>query len=179
MFNNNTDIQVREKLTLLMLINAIEKPLTNQTITDVILDAGLINFISMQHYLNELCELSMLEQIPNEGKSYYLLTENGRVALEFFKARIPLHTQDKILDIAKNYKAKLPIETQVDCYYKRLDEEDYEVTLEISENNKSIMSIKLNVMNDKHAEQICSNWQDQATHNYGHILNLLTKDSPT
>lgn len=175
MFNNNTDTQVREKLTLLMLIHAIEKPLTNEEITATVLDGSLTDFISMQHYLKELCELSMLEQLANENKTYYLLTENGRVALDFFKGRIPLHVQDKILKIADNFKAKLPVETQVKSNYTKVGDEDYQVTLEISENHKPMMSLSLNVMSHKHAEQICVNWEEQATHTFGEILTLLTK----
>ena len=177
MFNNNTDTEVREKLTLLMLIHALEKPLTNEEITAIVLDAGLTDFISMQHYLTELCELAMLEQLANENKSYYLLTENGRVALDFFKARIPMHVQDKILKIAGKFKSQLPVETQIDSNYTKVNDEEYAVTLEISENHKPMMSLTLNVMSDKHAQQICSNWDEQATHTFGDILSILTKNN--
>lgn len=179
MFNNNTDTEVREKLTLLMLIHALEKPLTNEAITAIVLDAGLTDFISMQHYLTQLCELMMLEQLANEDKSYYLLTENGRVALDFFKARIPVHVQDKITKIANTFKAQLPVETQIDGNYTKVNEGEYKVTLDISENHKSMMSLSINVMSDKHAQQICKHWKSHATHSFGDILSILTKDKST
>lgn len=177
MFNNNTDTEVREKLTLLMLIHEIKKPLTNEGITAIVLDSGLTDFISMQHYLTELCELLMLEQLSNEDKSFYLLTENGRVALDFFKARIPAHIQDRILKLTDDYKAQLPVETQINSNYTKIHDDEYTVTLKISENHKPMMSLDLTVMSDKHALQICSNWDALATHTYGDILGILTKIS--
>jgi len=176
MFNNNTDTEVREKLTLLMLIHSIEKPLTNEEITAIVLDAGLIDFISMQHYLTELCELAMLEQISNEDKTYYLITENGRLSLDFFSARIPMHIQDKISTISQDFKAQLPVETQIKSHYTKEDEESYTVLLSISENHKTMMSLEINVMSDKHAQTICKNWSEKASHHFGDILSILTQN---
>lgn len=176
MFNNNTEIEVRDKLTLLMLIHDIKVPLTNEELSEMVLNSGLINYISMQHYVTELCDLSMLETIPQEGKEHYLLTENGRVALDFFKVRIPTHIQDKILKIVNDFNQLLPIETQVKAKHIKISDNEYEVNLVISENSKHMMEVKINVMSEKHAELICNNWNESATHFYGDILGLLTQE---
>lgn len=179
MFNNNTEIEVRDKLTLLMLIHDIKVPLTNEKLSEMVLDSGLINYISMQHYVTELCELSMLETIPQEGKEHYLLTENGRIALDFFKVRIPVHIQEKIRKIIDEFNQQLPVETQVKASYERVSDEEYEVYLSISENSKHMMEVTIHVMSEKHAELICSKWNASATHYYGDILALLIQEKKT
>lgn len=176
MFNNNTELEVRDKLTILMLIHELDVPLTNEEITNLILDSGLMNYISMQHYLTELCELSMLERLPNDNKHFYLITENGRVALDFFKVRIPSYTQDKVMKIVDGYKATLPVETQIKADYTKIKEETYEVYLSITENQEPMISITLTVMSDKHAQQICKIWHEKASYQYGDIINLLTQE---
>lgn len=176
MFNNNTELEVRNKLTILMLIHELKVPLTNEEITTIILDAGLMNYISMQHYITELCELSMLERIPNENKNHYLLTENGRVSLDFFKARIPSHTQNKVISVVNNFNATLPVETIIQADYTKTNDTSYEVHLSISENKEPMMSISLTVMSDQHAEQVCKIWQEKASYQYGDILALLTQE---
>jgi len=175
MFNNNTELEVRDKLTILMLINNLEVPLTNEEITELVLDSGLINYISLQHYITELCELSMLERIPQDGKQHYLLTENGRVALDFFKVRVPGHVQKKIDNIIKDFKKSLPIETNVHAEYTKISENDYEVFLSITENKAPMMNLTLHVMSDKHAKRVCERWEAHATTSYGDILGLLTQ----
>lgn len=174
MFNNNTEFEVRDKLTILMLINDLEVPLTNEEITEVVLDSGLIDYISLQHYITELCELSMMERIPQDGKQHYLLTENGRVALDFFKVRVPGHVQRKIEKIVNDFKKALPVETQVMADYSKLGKDNYEITLGISENKAPMMTITLHVMSDKHAKQICKRWEENASNSYGDILSMLT-----
>jgi predicted transcriptional regulator len=174
MFNNNTELEVRDKLTILMLINDLEVPLTNEEITELVLDSGLINYISLQHYLTELCELSMLERIPQDGKQHYLLTENGRVALDFFKVRVPGYIQNKIEKMVKSFKKLLPVETHIHAEYTKHSETDFEIALSITENKVSMMSLKLHVMSYKHAQMICQKWEENATTSYGDILSLLT-----
>ena len=176
MFNNNTELEVRDKLTILMLIHELEVPLTNEEITELVLDSGLINYISLQHYITELCELAMLERIPQDGKQHYLLTENGRVALDFFRVRIPSHVQDKISKIVLKFKKLLPVETQILSEYVKLSKEDYEVTLSITENKLPMMSVNIHVMSDKHAKRLCERWENSASDYYGDILSLLTNE---
>ncbi|MBI9013427.1 MAG: DUF4364 family protein [Clostridiales bacterium] len=176
MFNNNTELEVRDKLTILMLIHELEVPLTNEEITELVLDSGLINYISLQHYITELCELAMLERIPKEGKQHYLLTENGRVALDFFRVRIPPHIQDKISKIVLKFKKALPVETQILSEYVKLNSEDYEVSLSITENKLPMMSVNIHVMSDKHAKRLCERWDSSASDYYGDILSLLTNE---
>lgn len=176
MFNNNTELELRDKLMILMLINDLKVPLTNEEITELVMDSGLINYISLQHYITELCELSMINRIPNENKYYYLITENGRVSLDFFKVRIPQHLQNKIDLIVKDYKKKLPVKTDIEADYKKIDEDNYEVSLNIYENNSSILNINVNVMSNKHAKLICAKWNDKASYLYGDIINILTQE---
>lgn len=176
MFNNNTELEVRDKLTILMLINDLEVPLTNERITEIVLDSGLIDYISLQHYITELCELAMLEQIPLEGKQHYLITENGRVALDFFKVRIPGYIQTKVVNIIKDFKKDLPVETRIQADYTKQSEDDYEVSLSITENKAPMMSMKVHVISEKHAKRVCKNWEQQASTFYGDILTMLTKE---
>ena len=176
MFNNNTELEVRDKLTILMLINDLEVPLTNEEITELVLDSGLIDYISLQHYITELCELSMLERIPQDGKQHYLITENGRVALDFFKVRIPNYIQDKVKNIVLDYKKSLPVETNIHTEFTKLKEDDYEVSLSITENKSPMMSVKIHVMSEKHAKRISARWKEDATSYYGDILSMLTQE---
>lgn len=177
MFSNNTELEVRDKLTILMLIHELEVPLTNEEITEIVLDSNLINYISLQHYITELCELSMVETIPQDNKEHYLLTENGRVALDFFKVRIPSYIQDKVNLVVKDFKLKLPVETAIHADYKKISDDNYEVTISITENKAPMMTLNLNVMSEKHASLICNKWQNQASYLYGDILNVLTQES--
>ena len=61
---------------------------------------------------------------------------------------------------------------------KKIDEDNYEVFLELFENKKRIMKISLNVINRKQADQIIAKWEKESEFLYGDIIQLFTKETP-
>lgn len=158
-------------------INQFSVPLTNQQLTDFILEHAILNFFDLQQFLNDLVDTSMLEFSNSEGEDYYIITETGKNTLELFLDRVSQSLRRKINDSVDSKKKSFVIKTNVTADYYKEDENDYVVHLAVKEGIYTLMDMKINVVSNKHAKQICENWEKRAQYLYGDIMNRLVDDS--
>ena len=78
----SSDQQLKFKIIILYIINQFSVPLTNQQLTDFILEHDVMNYFDLQQYLTDLVDTSMLEYSTSEGEKYYIITESGKNTLE-------------------------------------------------------------------------------------------------
>jgi len=174
MFTNDSQKAAKDKLIILSIIKSFNLPLTNEQIIELVMDNDLIDYFALQHYLTELVETSMLQLTENTEGSFYTITEMGKVSIEFFSDRINSDTQGKINSLIDNKKKSYVMETNIHATYKKIKEEEYEISLNIVENQSSIIDLKVTVISEKHADEICNRWKSDAQFLYGDILTLLT-----
>ncbi|MEW9122603.1 MAG: DUF4364 family protein [Thermotaleaceae bacterium] len=173
MFYNNTQQLAERKLMLLFIIDKFEIPLTNTQITQFILEKDYMNYFLLQQFLDELVSSSMLEYSESEGNYFYLLTEKGKSTLQYFSDRLPedlIMTLEKAIDAKKQTLLK---EMQVHADYTKRKENEYVVDLKVIENDITLIDLKLNVVSNKYAKQICEKWKNEAPKLYGDIIHLL------
>jgi len=174
MFTNDSQKEAKDKLIILSLVSGFGLPLSNEQITDLVMAGELINYFSLQHYLNELVETSMLAITESDEGHFYSITEMGKVSIEFFTDRIGNDIQKKIQAMIKDRKMSYVMETDVTASYSKTRGDEYSVSLGIIENQLPIIDLNINVVSEKHAEEICSKWKKEAQFLYGDIISLLT-----
>ncbi|MBE0449237.1 MAG: DUF4364 family protein [Clostridia bacterium] len=171
------DQQLKSKIKLLYIVNQFSVPLTNQQLTDFVLEQDIMNFFDLQQFLTDLVATSMLEYSSSEGENYYIITESGKNTLELFSDRVSQSLRRIINDSVDSKKKSFMIKTNISADYSKEDDNDYMVHLSVKEGIYTLMDIKVNVVSNKHAKQICENWEKKAQYLYGDILNKLVDDS--
>ncbi|GAU77167.1 DUF4364 family protein [Fusibacter sp. 3D3] len=177
MLNQTSDQQLKSKIIILYTINQFSVPLTNQQLTDFILEHDIMNYFDLQQFLTDLVESSMLEYSTSEGENYYIITESGKNILELFSDRVSQSLRRKMNDSVDSKKKSFVIKTNVTADYFKEDDNDYVVHLTVKEGIYTLMDIKVNVVSNKHAKQICENWEKKAQYLYGDIMNRLVDDT--
>ncbi|MBB6217084.1 putative transcriptional regulator [Anaerosolibacter carboniphilus] len=175
MFSNNTQQQAEQKLILLHILHEFNIPLTNTQITEFVMEKDYMNYFSLQQYLGELVSSHMLEYSASSDQYFYLLTEKGRNTLQFFKDRL---SPDMITAIQKSVDLKKQMllkEMQITAEYIKRKDSEYIVDLKVVENDITLIDLKLSVVTNKHAKQICEKWKNEAPSLYGEIINLLIR----
>jgi len=173
MFINNTKEEAESKLILLYIFDKFEIPITNSQITELVMETELLNYFTLQQFLSELVNSSLIEYLDNDDNYYYLITEKGRNALNYFKKRLVKDITQKI-DSAVEKKKKLILkETKVSANYIKNSDTSYIVNLKVIENNVPLINLELDVVSNKEAKKICDNWKSRAQYIYGKILDLL------
>lgn len=172
MISSNKSTQ--DKLKLLYILDYIDIPLTNNEITNYILEYGMMDYFTLQLLLSDLCEVKFIHLKPYNGNEYYSVSKSGKAALEMFGDKLPEYF---INEVARNYSGiKKHIKKQREIfghYYKRKDDE-FIVSLQVSENSTTIFNLSINVTDEIMAKKIIKRWENNPDKIFGEIINALT-----
>ena len=179
MFEENTEELAQNKLLLLYIIDKSENLLTNELLTEFVLENNYMNYFLIQQYLSELIESEFIEYKDIKDEKKYILLDKGKITLSYFEDRISPAIKDEISN--KFFKAK---EEQIKAaevigeYYQN-DDNEYIVNLKLIENTKTLFSLYLNVSTIEQAKLICNTWKDNTEYIYKNLINILAKDTVT
>ncbi|WDU82172.1 DUF4364 family protein [Caloramator sp. Dgby_cultured_2] len=88
MYRDTTEL-AENKLLILYILNKIDTPITNSSLTQIVLENNLINYFSLQQYISELIESGFIEINKEINKQLLRISLKGKRTLEFFIDRIP------------------------------------------------------------------------------------------
>lgn len=172
MFDDTIDL-AENKLMLLYIFDSIKFPISNNQITEIVLENNLMNYFILQQYISELVAAGFVEHSVKDGKSRLCITEKGRKVLSLFKSRIG---EDKIEGIdayLTKQSQNIKKEVTVTADYTILNENNYIVDLVAKENDAIMIDVKLNVPSNKQARELCSKWKHDSSELYKKIIELL------
>ncbi|MBD5638963.1 DUF4364 family protein [Clostridium botulinum] len=169
MFDDALEL-AENKLLILYVFNRLDLSISNNKITEIILENNLINYFTLQQYLSELTSSGF---IKNTDQHKIIITEKGNRVLSMFIDRI---SEDKIESINNYLDSKLNSikkEVNIMADYTLENKDTFLVRLKATENNFLLMDIKLSVNSNKEAKEICSKWKENSSELYSQILNIL------
>lgn len=178
MFINHSLQETIDRLSLLLVLDTYQYPFNKNDLVKFIIDNEILQYFEMHQLIHTLIDNQLIEEILIDNDTYYELTENGRISLAFFKDRIPNDLQSTIIDLISLIKKPAQIKHDISTYFEKIDEDNYEVFLELFENKKRIMKVSLTVINRKQADQIIAKWEKESEFLYGDIIQLFTKETP-
>lgn len=172
MFQDTSEELAQSKLLLLYIIDMSPNPINKEDLTEYILERNLLNYFSIQQYINELLEGDFICLIDSDK---YQTLEKGKNALNLFNTKIPLQIKtqlksDFLLD--KEYKEK---ESQIIAEYYEKENNQYMVNLKLVEREEVLFSLYLSVPSIEQASLISKTWKDNPDLVYGSIMNIFTK----
>lgn len=171
MFNNTSDL-AEDKLLLLYLLDKIKLPISNNKITQIILENNFINYFALQQYLTELKNADFIEFIEQEGKHRMLISEKGLKVLSLFKNRISENKLKAIDSYLDNQFENIKKEITIVADYT-IEGNNYIVNLKTLEKNYILMDLKLNVASNKQAQDLCAKWKQNSSELYEKLLKVL------
>jgi len=179
MFLENSEELAQNKLLLLYIINESTHPLTNNEITELILEKNYMNYFLTQQYLSELVSSGFIDYRKNEdkNKNVYILLDKGKATLSYFIDRIPEKIKKEISSkFNDNIKSKNKSAQVFGEYYKK-DNNEYVVILKLIEKGQTILSINLDIPSENQAKRICDTWKNNTEYIYKNLLNILVGDN--
>lgn len=173
---NNLDL-AENKLILLYTISELNMPITNNQITNIMIENNIMNYFSLQQYLGELKSSEFIGTISNEGvKDGYIITDEGKKILSYFINRVPLTVKEKIQALIESNIDKIKQEIEITSDYMPKNETEYIVECKVNENKSNLITIKINVPTKAQAKTICQNWEQYASDIFGEVLESLIKE---
>lgn len=173
MLDTNSAIELKNKILILYIINHFSVPLTNQQLSDFILEENIMNYFELQQFVSDLEISSMLEYSKSEDDKFYVITIKGTETLDLFLDQISQYQRRDLNDAIDCKKKSFVAKTNIYSDYHKLDDDDYEVELVLKEGGSTLIDMKINVLSNKHAKDLCENWNQKALYMYGDVLALL------
>lgn len=177
MFNNNSKKQVKDKLTILYILNGIDKPMLKADIIELIMENELLNYFELQLYLTELEDGNLLEVSALDSSQYFLVTEKGKATLELFDdILIPSFISELDILISNKITA-LKKFSEMSATYSKLGETDYQVKLSIKEDVRVVLDVDLNLISSDQARIVVENFKNNTDLIYKKILEVLLDEA--
>ncbi|WP_461205540.1 DUF4364 family protein [Clostridium sp. DL1XJH146] len=175
MLNNRTSELAENKLLVLYILKEINLPISNNSLTEIVLKNNFTDYFTLQQFISELCSAKFVDYIELDGKQRLVITNQGEQVLTLFFNRIsPLK-----LNIIKQYlKQNLDLikkEITITADYT-IEGNNYIVNLKATENKSILLDLKVNVASNSQAKELCSKWKANSSELYNKLLKVLIED---
>ncbi len=174
-FEKSSEELALHKLYILYILNKMQLPLTNGQITNIFIENDILDYFSLQEYLHQLNEAELIMMKPKNNLDLYSLSDKGKLALNYFNNRIDSDKKDSLDLFVLENKENILRDREVKTEVKKLADGQFDVKLEILDNNRPYISVSLNVPTNKTANIIAENWKNNTSNIYSSIIETLIK----
>ncbi|WP_125152768.1 DUF4364 family protein [Clostridium rectalis] len=175
MFEDTSDL-AENKLLLLYIFNKIKVPVSNNQITQMILENNFINYFTLQQYLSELIASNFLTY-TEESKHRLELTPKGEKVLSLFMNRVSKNKLDAINEYLNKQMDTIKKELTITSDYTIEHKDKFIVNLRAVDDKTVLIDLKLTVSSNKEARDLCSKWKNKYSQIYASIIDLLTTEN--
>ncbi len=176
---SNDETLAENKVLILYILKNIKKVINNNTLYKIVLSVLDMNYFYFQQFLLDLVKNDFVLTYEQEDQHMYLITEKGLRTLELTEDILPGILK---LQVDTNLKYTLDDvneENSIVAEYTPLNENYYNVTCKIMENNECLFEVKTFAGSREQAKQIVENWKKHAVTMYPNLLAILTQDHGT
>ena len=173
---SNEETLAESKVLILYILSNVKKPITNNALYKIILSVLDMNYFYFQQFLLDLTKNEFILTYTKEDQQMYLITEKGSKTLELTEDILP-----GILKLQADTNLKYTLddvdeEDSVVAEYTPINENYYNVTCKIMENNECLFEVKTFAGSREQAKQIVDNWKKHAGTMYPNLLEILTQN---
>ena len=171
MISDNIE-SIESKLIILYILDKLDLPLEKNQLSNIILENNFLNYFTLQQCLLEI-ESSDLVIIEGDKSQLWRISSQGRNAVSFLSDFLTVRVKNTIDRYVHTNKLTIKKESEIKTSYKKINDDEFIVTLVALENGMELINLELNVVSGRQAQQICENWKKNAEQIYGMIIGSL------
>lgn len=180
---------VQNKLIIMYMMHRLDIPVSNATITRLILETRLMNYFMFQECFNELCESKLVEhekvdkgsrghtedERSDEKPMSYILSKAGNNTLQYFNNMIAPWIKKQLDKIAPSARRDIEEDSLITADYIPESENKFTVICKMREKGFPLIELSAAVGTKKDALAVCDNWKKHSAAIYAEIIGSLTK----
>ena len=173
---SNDETLAESKVLILYILSNIKRPISNNALYKIILSVFDMNYFYFQQFLLDLIKSDFVLTYEQEEQHMYMITDKGTRTLELTEDILPGIIK---LQVDTNLKYALDDvneENSIIAEYTPINENYYNVTCKVMENNECLFEVKTFAGSREQAKQIVNNWKKHAGVIYPDLLKILTQD---
>lgn len=175
MFDDALEL-AENKLLLLYILRQIKLPISKNQLNEIVLENNFINYFTLQQYITELISADFIEYSEIDDKHRLAITGSGDKVLNLFLNRISDSKKSIIDDYIEKNINKIKNDISLTADYTIANNNSFTVNLTAIENNITLIDLKLNVVSNKQARELCAKWKNNSSELYTKILKVLIED---
>lgn len=161
------------KLIILYILDCVDYPLTNNRLTEFILERQYTNYFNVQQVLAQLDEDGYVSSTVTRNTTKYQITQAGGQALSLFIDDLNPSIRKDIDNFLKEHSYALREEVAYPADYEKTKSGDYITRLQILERNQPIFEVHLTVPGEEDAIRICNEWDKTNADLYRYAVSKL------
>ena len=173
---SNGDTLAESKVLILYILNSVKKAITNNALYKIVLSVLDMNYFYFQQFLLDLVNSDFVLTFEKETQHMYLITDKGIRTLELTEDILPGILKLQVDTNLKYTLENVNEENSIVAEYTPINENYYNVTCKIMENNECLFEVKTFAGSREQAKQIVENWKKHAGTMYPNLLEILTQD---
>ncbi len=158
---------------LLYILNKVKFPINTSQLFDFFLEREYTNYFTLQEALTELVEAKFIHTEITHNKTFYKITETGVETIGFFNGDISPLIREEINQYLNDSYSKMQSDTSIKTDYYKNKNNEYDVRLQVLENNATLVDLTLVVPTQKIAEGITENWKNKNQDIYAYLMQQL------
>lgn len=169
---------VENKLIILYLVKKMDVPLSESEIRQFVLERRYMDFFTVQQYLAELVDASLLEVSRENNATRYTITEDGDATLGYFVHQIPEGVKGEINHFVQENGRRIRMEYSVTAtYFPELNNEFLVKCAVYDVNGQSLMELSFMVPTREQALKAVRNWKTNVNKLYLDFLHAMLDGS--
>lgn len=166
------------KVAVMYIINKFGEPIEDEILTDISTGVCEINYFILKQCEFELIESGFIHSYMSDGAEFYVLTDKGEQALDFFVSKLLYSTRLSINEYIKNYTPGTR-NNKFSCDIVPVTDLDYNVCLEYTEASQTILKLEFYAGDRDQATELVhkmrSNRENVYSDIYKYIMRLAAK----
>lgn len=161
------------KLITLYMLDRVDFPLSNATITGFVLETGYTDFATIQQVLGIIQDDGLINVESSRSSTCYTLTEQGKEMLNFFGNKISDEIKKEINSYLTANRYELKQAASIVSEYYRTTQGDYAVHCCIKENGSSLIDLTISIPDEDTADYMCGKWRAASQSIYEYVIKQL------
>lgn len=166
------------KLIILYLLNELDDSYDFQTLSEIIIWDGSINYFVFSQCFDELLNTGLIEKCDGETdqKAFYRISRLGKTSIEEVEGALLTFIKERIMRSATRLLAFKKDGTNI-CSKIEEDQQGYQLVCSIRNKKINLLEIKMYFDNKEEAELLQTGFDQNAERIYSNILAQLSGDS--
>lgn len=179
MDENTRNGLAEDKVSILYVLNKLDREITESDLFKFISPINNINYFYYKQLLTDLVESKLIESYTKDeddenNRTIYKITSEGKDSLILTIDVLPGLKKLKADTALEKELPNITQENSIITEYVPEDEHSYTVKCKIIENNQTIFEVRTFAGSNEQAKLISENWQNNAYTIYPKLLSLLT-----
>lgn len=167
------EITTLYKLIILYMLDRVDFPLSNTTISGFILETGYTDYLTVQSVLGVLQDDHLIDVESRRSNTSYTITRQGKEMLDYFGNKISEEIKKEVNEYLTQNKYELKQVANVVAEFYKNTSGDYSVNCSVKENGSSLIELIVSVPDEEVADIMCSKWKDESQNIYEYIIRKL------